>query len=348
MVYSAMPIKRYGVLCATVVDLRIETTDTPHYQIQLRAAGVDYRAAVNVRSQQQPPELLYLAVDDFRHPILDRVRAVADGFTELSSDGTGPALDYIRGNLFQREGMRPVPTTEPGPENDLGDFLDHYVRRALGNGDARAYVFGQAWGPEPTTKDKVFHFLPGNGVHDVHMNQGNSGRFADDDGVFQDGGLLLHFPEKNGSEDEWVAIFLAFQSQSFHTDDVTGHTLPDLPEPGPAPTPSPYEPDHLVRIVGALANPVGPAPEAETVTLLNTSPGVIDLTGWQLVDRSGHRQDLQGQLASGDAVRVAVAAPVQLGNRGGTITLLNAQGLKVDGVAYTGDQAGREGWTITF
>jgi uncharacterized protein YukJ len=334
-----MPIKGYGVLRAAVVDRRIETTDTPHYQIQLRAAGVDYRAAINVRSQQRPPELLYLAVDSFAHPLLDRVRALPDGFTELSSDSSGAALDYIRGNLFRRELLRPVPTAEPGPENDLGDFLDHYVRRATGDADARAFVFGQAWGPEPATPDKVFHFLPGNGVHDVHMNQGNSGRFADDDGVFQDGGLLLHFP----ADDSWVAIFLAFQSQSFHTDDTTGHTLPGIPEPGQVPE----EPDHLVRVVGALANPVGPAPEPETVTLLNTSPAEINLAGWQIADRAGNRCTLAGRLAAGETTRVGVA-PALLGNRGGTITLLDAQGLKVDGVAYTADQAGREGWTITF
>jgi uncharacterized protein YukJ len=39
---------------------------------------------------------------------------------------------------------------------------------------------------------KVFGFLPGNGVHDIHMNQGNSQQFRGDDGVWQDGGLLLH------------------------------------------------------------------------------------------------------------------------------------------------------------
>ena len=339
-----MPIKRYGVLRAAVVDCRVETTDTPHYQIHLRAAGVDYRAAVNVRSQERPPELLYVAVDDFQHPILDRVAGLADGFTELSSDGAGAALDYIRGNLFQRQLMKPVPTAQPGPENDLGDFLDHYVRRALGDADARAFVFGQAWGPEPTTKDKVFHFLPGNGVHDVHMNQGNSGRFADDDGVFQDGGLLLNFPATNS----WVAIFLAFQSQAWHTDDTTGHTLPEIPEPGPAPTPGPGEPDHLVRVIAALANPVGPAPEHETVTLLNASPDAIDLAGWQIADRAGNRLPLSGSLAAGEATRIAIAPPVQLGNRGGTITLLDARGLKVDGVAYTAGQSTREGWTITF
>lgn len=341
-----MPIKPYGVLRAAVVDRRIETTDTPHYQIHLRAGGVDYRAAVNVRSQQRPPELLYVAVDDFRHPILDRVRDLPDGFTELASDGSGAALDYIRGNLFQRQSMRPVPTAEPGPENDLGDFLDHYVRRALGDDSARAFVFGQSWGPEPTTPDKIFHFSPGNGVHDVHMNQGNSGRFTDDDGVFQDGGLLLHFPGDQTAE--WVAIFLAFQSQSFHTDDTTGHTLPEVPTPGPAPTPSPTEPDHLVRIVGALANPVGPAPENETVTLLNTSPGDLDLAGWQIADRNGNKHPLTGRLPAGEATRVRVAPPLQLGNRGGTITLLDARGLKVDGVAYTAGQSAREGWTITF
>jgi len=343
-----MPIKRYGVLRAAVVDGRVETTDTPHYQVRLRAAGVEYRAAVNVRSQQRPPELLYLAVDNFKHPILDRVAELADGFTELPSDASGAALDYIRGNLFQRELMRPVPTAEPGPGNDLGDFLDHYVQKALGDPEARAYVFGQAWGPEPATKDKVFGFLPGNGVHDVHMNQGNSGRFADDDGVFQDGGLLLHFPAGEAGDDSWVAIFLAFQSQSFHTDDVTGHTLPEIPVPGPAPAPGPDEPDHLVRVIGALVNPVGPAPEHETVTLLNASPGEIDLTGWQIADRAGNRYGLGGRLAAGETTRVAVASPVQLGNRGGTITLLDARGLKVDGVAYTADQSGREGWTITF
>src|SRR4051812_36237134 len=215
-----MPIKRYGVLRAAVADLRIETADTPHCQIHLRAGGEDYRAAVNVRSQQSPPDLLYLAVDSFAHPVRDRLRPLPDGFTELDADG--PALDYIRGNLFQRENMRPVPTSAPGPDNDLGDFLDHYVRRALGDPSARAFIFGQAWGPESTTPDKIFHFSPGNGVHDVHMNQGNSGRFADDDGVFQDGGMLLHFP----GDDTWVAIFLAFQNQAWHTDDVTGHELP--------------------------------------------------------------------------------------------------------------------------
>ena len=69
--------------------------------------------------------------------------------------------------------------------------------------------------------------------------------------LFQDGALLLHFP----ATDDWVAVFLAFQSQAWHTDDITGHRLPQLPDAGPAPRPSPSEPDRLVRIVAALVNP---------------------------------------------------------------------------------------------
>jgi hypothetical protein len=58
---------------------------------------------------------------------------------------------------------------------------------------------------------------------------------------------------------------------------------------------------------------------------------------------------LQGRLLSpGDSIRIQVAAPVQLGNHGGLITLLNPDGLKVDGVAYTQAQADAEGWSIIF
>ena len=75
------------------------------------------------------------------------------------------------------------------------------------------------------------------------MNQGNVGQFVKDDGVWQDGGLILHFP----STDQWVGIFLAFQSQAWHTDDRTGHRLE---EPGPdLAEPSPTEPDFRVLIV---------------------------------------------------------------------------------------------------
>ena len=330
-----MPLTEYGVLAGQVVDRRAEGgTDTPHYQVHVRGGDIDFRVAVNVLSQLQPSELLYLADEAFHHPLLAGLPDLPDGFTSLPSQPGGLALDFIRANLFDRQAMRAVPSTVPGPDNDLADLLDHFMERAATDSTARLYAFGERWGPEPNTSDKVFGFLPGNGVHDIHMNQGNSQQFRRDDGVWQDGALVVHFP----AQEQWVAVFLAFQSQAWHTDDVTGHALVD----GPA------SQDRIVRIVAALVNPTGPAPEAETVTLLNASDHDIDLGGWSIADAQKRRMALNaGALPAGAAIRIAVAPPVQLGNRGGLITLLDSRDLKVDGVAYTGAQA-VEGWSVVF
>ena len=43
-----------------------------------------------------------------------------------------------------------------------------------------------------------------------------------------------------------------------------------------------------------------------------------------------------------------IAKPMELSNKGGLITLLNEEGLNVDGVSYTKDQAQNPGWTIVF
>ncbi len=337
-----MPISDYGVLCARVLEARREDgQSTPHYQIHALAGQDHFRLAVNVKSQVSPSDLLFLVDENFSHPVTTGLAGLAEGFHPLASARGGTALDYIRGNLFDRTAMRPLPPSLPGADNDLADRLAHFVDRAVGDTEARVFAFGAHWGPEPRTKDKVFGFLPGNGVHDIHMNQGNDPGHRGDDGVWQDGALILRFGA------QWVAIFLAFQSQAWHTDDQTGHALTEPPG-GPGTDPGPGEPDHQVRIVAALANAVGPAPEAESVTLLNRTPAAIDLGGWKLVDRVGNRQTLAGSIEAGAALRVAVAMPVALGNKGGTITIIDKDGLKVDGVAYTAADAEAEGWTIVF
>jgi uncharacterized protein YukJ len=95
-----MSLDSYGVLVGTVIDRVPETgTDTPHYQIRVRANAIDYRVAVNVRSAQSPPDLLCLAVEDFAHPDLTALNDLEDGFTAVPSAPGAAALDYIRGNL---------------------------------------------------------------------------------------------------------------------------------------------------------------------------------------------------------------------------------------------------------
>ena len=335
-----MPLERYGVLKGEVVDARREDDpDTPHYQVQVRADNASFRIAVNVKSKMSPSELLFLVDERFRHPVIAHLPGLPHGFTELRREPGGPALDFIRGNLFDRLRLRPLPHNLPGADNDLSDRIEHYVARARREPGSEVYAFGERWGPEQDKRDKIFGFLPGNGIHDIHMNQGNHPQFARDDGVWQDGALIFRFP----ATDQWVAVFLAFQSQAWHTDDRTGHAIS-----GREPVSGPAEPDRLVRIVGALVNPAGPAPEPETVTLLNTSPQAIGLDRWQIADRLKNKQALTGTIAAGATLVVPVRPPVQLGNRGGIITLLDDRGLKVDGVSYTEPEAQHEGWTLVF
>jgi uncharacterized protein YukJ len=334
-----MALDRYGVLAARAVERRREgATDTPHFQIHaVDADGEHHRIAVNVQSQQSPSELLYLLDSDLRHPVTSELSDLMPGWNAVASQPGGASLDFIRANLFDPAHMRPLPPDVAGPDNDLADLLDHYVERAIADPAATLYAFGQRWGPEPQA-DKVFGFSPGGGVHDIHMNQGNTGRFQRDDGVWQDGALLIHFP----AEPRWVGIFLAFQSQAWHTDDVTGHAITAAPA-------APPDQASAVWIVAALVNPVGPAPERETVLLLNASPDPVDLTGWRIADRLKRVCPVPpGSLAAGASLEVVLSGDVQLGNQGGTITLLDGAGLKVSGVSYTTAQAKQEGWTIVF
>lgn len=340
-----MPLNGYGVLKGRPIDRRLGTNANAHYQVHVIDDDTDYRIAVNVRSQLSPSELEYLIDDDFAHPITEGLLALAPGFHALPPRPGGLALDYIRANLFDSSRMRPLPFDVPGPDNDLNEALDALIRPAMAEEEAMVCAFGERWGPETDRRDQVFGFRPGNGIHDIHMNQGNAERYSAQDGVWQDGGMLLHYPSRN----RWAAVFLKFQSQTWHTDDVTGRRIETASDAGDgAATSAGPVRDGVVRIVAALVNPEGPAPERETVTLLNTTPEAIPLAGWSIADRNTRTHRLEGTLAPGAARVVALSQEVQLGNRGGIITLLDDRGLKVDGVSYTREQASREGWTLVF
>ena len=148
-------------------------------------------------------------------------------------------------------------------------------------------------------------------------------------------------------------FFPKFQSQAWHTDDRTGHTLAE-PEPGVPINPDPVDPlptetlpDGLVRIVAAMVNSKE-SPEREWVFLLNTSDRALALDGWALADKQKAKMPLTGTIDAGAIVKVNVRPPVTLSNKGGIITVLNNNGLKVHGVAYTRDQANHPGWTVVF
>jgi uncharacterized protein YukJ len=335
-----MALTTYGLLKCRALERKIDpdTDPSPHYQVLVSDGQQKHRIAINVKSQESPSDLLYLVNDAFQHPILNQLVNLSQGFHPLQRQPGGVALDFIRGNLFRPEDMKPLPPDVPGPGNDLKELIDLYIQRAIQAEDAVLYAFGAPWGPEPRTPDQYFGFRPGSGIHDIHMNQGSVGRFQPDNGVYQDGALLIHFPSRN----QWVAVFLAFQSQCFHTDDRTGNAIPEVCPDGK------MEP--AVRILTALVNPLGADPGKESVTLINVSPDEVDLNGWALADKQKRKSRLQNlRLKAGSVVTVPLSgADAQLSNEGGIITLLDSQGIKIHGVSYTKEQAQKQGWTIVF
>ena len=349
-----MPLKKYGVLKGHIVDRRMERNNpTPHFQICVDDGRNHHRLCIDVKSKKSPSELFYLVIEDFSHPILADLPALSQGFTELSMAREGPALDFIRGNLFDPDTMLILPHNLPGPDNDLNEKIDGIVKQAESDEESVIYAFGEPWGPDPG-KDKPFGFSPKRGIHDIHMNQGNDSRFRKTDGIWQDGALFIWLPSRN----KWVAIFLAFQSQSWHTDNE-GHRLtvvvpdgvrPLLPPDGKTPIVVKDSPEHKgsVRIIAAMVNPLGGDPEDETVTLINIGPDRVVLNGWKIVDRLGHRCSLKGSVKAGETKLIHLSQDVRMGNEGGTIMLLDRNNLKVHGVSYTKRQGMREGWTVLF
>jgi uncharacterized protein YukJ len=332
-------LNKYQVLVGRPISHKFGAGANGHFQVRVIDDNDDYRLAINVKSSESPSELLYYINDDFKHTLLTELVKLPRGVHAVEKKPGGIALDFIRGNLFERSQMRILAGDIAGPDNDLNEEINRYIQRAITDEEALIYAFGQRWGPEDK-KDQYFGFKPGNGIHDIHMNQGNVAKYAGDDGVWQDGGILIHTPS-NGL---WTGIFMAFQSQAWHTDDTTGHTIAGVPPPPPPPGTEAA----VVRVIAALVNPQGNDQGSETVTLLNLSDQAVDLKGWAIANKVKQKYALSGKIDAGAAFVVKMPVNVPLSNDGGLITLLNAKDLKVHGVQYTKQQADKQGWTLVF
>ena len=344
---------KYGALRGRVVASAEERNDhsSPHYQILVMADGEPWRIAVNVKSADKGgpgPDrsiLLYRIIDDFRHPMLPTVKDFKEGFHPIATGLKNGGLDYVRGHLFDPKDLRLLPPDLPGDGNDLNDLIDAQVQRAKRDPNSVLFAFGQPWGPE-NKPDQTFKFKPNRGVHDIHMNQGNprSGGHAGDNGVWHDGGLLFWFP----AADRWVAVFLAFQSQSWHTDDRTGNPIPGKTGAEAAlfdkehrrlPPTEQIQPTLDIAAFRVTRNPLAPP----AVLLLNTTNEDVELAGWSLATSLDNSQGLGGAARASQALSVDVPDNF-FDPDGGIATLADPSGLKVASATYPPVFEARSGW----
>lgn len=207
--------KKYGVLKGTILG-HIRDANDDHYQILVKAGRDMFRVAVNVKSatRKAPSDLKFQMITQLPNEMTGRLSALREGFTPLRSKADGMALDCVRSGLVQPRKLKAVPSGAAKGAGLLEEELVDAVTDAMEEHGSFIYVFGRRWGPEHERADQYFKFSPGNGIHEIHMNQGSSGKYRKHDGVYQDGAVIF-----SESGDKWKMFFFTFSSQSFKIDD---------------------------------------------------------------------------------------------------------------------------------
>jgi uncharacterized protein YukJ len=180
--------------------------------------------AVNIQSVDGS-EVLYAIEEGFTPPDEAGLLALPLGMTALKSAPGGLALDYVRSQvdgqpMITKAQMTLLPQmVKKGSEQErmlsrarssaLQNAVVTLLNMTIADKDGVIYAFGSAY----ADAGKV------DGIHDIHMNQGNpvsgaQGGHGGDNGVWQDGALLIHLP----SQGTWTAVFIAFQTESWTTD----------------------------------------------------------------------------------------------------------------------------------
>jgi len=178
---------------------------SPHFRIPVNTFSGMFTIDVNVESTDGS-EVLYLINQDFTPPDAEALGALSTGVTGLEREPGGLALDYVRERvngapLVIHSQMSVLPIGGGTMKNQVATILN----QAIKDDNGAIYAFGSSYA-DPNGQQ---------GIHDIHMNQGNpKGPFQKDNGIWQDGAIFIELPASG----KWIAVFLAFQTESWTTD----------------------------------------------------------------------------------------------------------------------------------
>jgi uncharacterized protein YukJ len=188
-----------------------------HLHVSMLVAGDQWDVAINVGTNDGDDLLKYKLLFDFRHPIIQTLASSEDGAHDLTGQNALPALDFMRSaDLLDNTGKwRDSDVMDGSDATEPAATLKRLLSRAHQN-ELDVYVFGR-------------FYSEGNGIHDVHLNQGSTKGFIhrsgddsnDHNDIWQDGAVMV-----NVGEPEWAAYFSAFNQQLVPTDEL-GNPLPN-------------------------------------------------------------------------------------------------------------------------
>ena len=197
----------------------------------LDAAGQPFTVAVNIQSVDGS-EVLYAIKESFTVPDPAGLASMANGIAAVPSQPGGLALDFVRSvidgqPMITRQQMINLPIATH-PERFLSEALRfdmsvatlhsaqqaphalqnaviQLLNQAVADPGSVIYAFGSAYADGGVV----------DGIHDIHMNQGNPvNNHGNENGVWQDGALFVSLP----AQASWTALFIAFQTESWTTD----------------------------------------------------------------------------------------------------------------------------------
>jgi len=196
-----MPVPDYSLLKGDPQPGAVSGKN-PHFRIPVNTASGSYTIDVNVESTDGS-EVLYAVLQNTAPPNPDALLALPDGVNPPA----GIAIDYIRTQIngvpiITKDAMTLLPI---GGNSNLNDQIVSVVNQAIEDDNGLIYAFGSFYADSNGQQ----------GIHDIHMNQGNSGSFEKDNGIDQDGALFVYLPATS----TWISVFIAFQTESWNTDD---------------------------------------------------------------------------------------------------------------------------------
>ena len=179
-----------------------------HLHCNLQVDGATWDVAVNVGTNDADDLLKYKLAFDFRHPLIQTLAAAAVGSHDLTGQAALPALDFMRSDLLANTGKwRDSDVMDGSDTAEPAGSLKRLLSKARQE-NRDVYIFGR-------------FYSEGDGLHDVHLNQGSTQSFIhrpgndsnDHNDVWQDGAVLVDV-----GNPEWAAYFSAFNQQLVPTD----------------------------------------------------------------------------------------------------------------------------------
>jgi len=188
-----------------------------HLHIKVEVDGDDWDVAINVGTNDSDDLMTYKLVYDFHHAIIGTLKAAAPGLQTLTGQAALPALDFVRSDILDETGNWRDSDVMDGSE--AAEPIPTLKRLLIGaqTQGQDIYIWGRL-------------YQEGDGMHDIHMNQGSSGnhfrhvagvdedahgKFIDHNDIWQDGAIVVD-TGNNG----WAAFFTRFNQQSLDNDDL--------------------------------------------------------------------------------------------------------------------------------